>query len=217
MPAAQSRPATGPFLAFEGGVLCYWAVLAGRQRVLKVDFAAAERRLRRVSRSEPLIRACVSKGAGRPVVLDATAGMGGDAMTLAQFGCQVIATERDPVVYALLADGLRRARDVPWLAAAAERVRLYRGDVREHLAGLPHIDIAYADPMFEHPGRGQSRLAMQLLGTLARPSNGGALVARLRSAFPRTVVKRRRRGRTLGGQPAWHIEGRAMRFDVYAP
>lgn len=211
-------PAQGTFLAFDGDVLGYHVRRDRRQHVLCVDFAADGRRLRAISRREPLIRACVARARVRPMVLDATAGLGGDSMVLAGYGCQVVAAERDPIVHALLADGLRRARAVPWLAGAAARVRLLpTGDVRDWMSMLTSVDVAYADPMFERGGRGGSRIAMQLLAELARGRDGAALVTRLRTEFPRTVVKRRRRAPVLAGPPHWRIAGRAMRFDVYAP
>src|SRR5690606_42075878 len=42
-------------------------------------------------------------------VLDATAGLGQDAFVLASLGCQMALFERNPVIHALLADGLYRA------------------------------------------------------------------------------------------------------------
>ena len=46
----------------------------------------------------------------RPQVLDATAGLGKDAFVLASLGCQMTLIERQPLIAALLEDGLARAR-----------------------------------------------------------------------------------------------------------
>ena len=46
----------------------------------------------------------------RPHVLDATAGLGGDAFVLATLGCEVTMIERSPIAFSLLEDGLKRAR-----------------------------------------------------------------------------------------------------------
>jgi 16S rRNA (guanine1516-N2)-methyltransferase len=43
-------------------------------------------------------------------VLDATAGLGKDAFVLASLGCQMTLIERQPLIAALLEDGLARAR-----------------------------------------------------------------------------------------------------------
>lgn len=46
----------------------------------------------------------------RPRVLDATAGLGRDGFVLASLGCEVTLVERQPLIAALLEDGLERAR-----------------------------------------------------------------------------------------------------------
>ncbi len=192
------------------------------QHVLRVDFAAAplRRRLLSVSRREALVRACGAVTGDRPVVLDATAGLGADAMLLAARGCRVYAWERHPVVWALLADGLRRAADDTALCDAAARVTLHCGDARDALAGSAAmgVRVGYADPMFEAPGRGESRLALRLLTLVgaAAGEDGADLVRALRTELPRTVVKRRRRAMPLAGPPGWQIDGGTVRFDVYA-
>ncbi|MCP5682644.1 class I SAM-dependent methyltransferase, partial [Klebsiella pneumoniae] len=48
------------------------------------------------------------KGSYLPDVVDATAGLGRDAFVLASVGCRVRMLERNPVVAALLDDGLTR-------------------------------------------------------------------------------------------------------------
>ncbi len=54
-----------------------------------------------------------------PRILDATAGLGRDAFVFASLGCHVQMIERNPVVAALLEDGLERARQIRKLAAGS--------------------------------------------------------------------------------------------------
>ncbi len=77
-----------------------------------VDFvggAMAHRRKFGGGRGEAVAKAVGIKGDYLPDVVDATAGLGRDAFVLASVGCRVRMLERNPVVAALLDDGLRAA------------------------------------------------------------------------------------------------------------
>ena len=78
---------------------------------VKVDFGrtgASARRLATASRRQPIARAIGLKKR-TPSVLDATAGLGRDAMLLASLSCSVTAVERSPILGAMLRDALERA------------------------------------------------------------------------------------------------------------
>ena len=66
-------------------------------------------------------------------MVDATAGLGRDAFVLASLGCTVTMLERHPVVAALLADGLARAKQDPEIGAwVSERMSLRTGPALEN-------------------------------------------------------------------------------------
>ncbi|MBZ4777536.1 class I SAM-dependent methyltransferase, partial [Salmonella enterica subsp. enterica serovar Typhimurium] len=76
-----------------------------------VDFvggAMAHRRKFGGGRGEAVAKAVGIEGDYLPDVVDATAGLGRDAFVLASVGCRVRMLERNPVVAALLDDGLTR-------------------------------------------------------------------------------------------------------------
>lgn len=77
---------------------------------------------------ELLVRAAKVKGHGRPVAIDACAGLGEDALLLAAAGFEVFLYEKDPVIAALLQDALRRAADDPRLADVVERMHAQEWD-----------------------------------------------------------------------------------------
>ena len=159
----------------------------------------------------------------RPAVLDATAGLGTDAFVLAALGCSVTLLERRPIIAALLADGLRRARatDGP-AAAAAGRMSLAVCEAQVHLAApaAAHApEVICLDPMF--PPRRKAALGrkeMRFLHDLAGPDTDAdaLLPMALGRAVRRVVVKRPRHAPPLGGrEPDYRMEGRSMRFDVH--
>ena len=155
-------------------------------------------------------------------IVDATAGLGQDAFVLASLGCTVTLFERNPVIHALLADGLARAALNVDCAAIVERMRLLEGSSIEWLArpGTEAADVVYLDPMFPH--RDKSALVkkeMQVFRTIVGDDEDSAqlLAAALERARYRVVVKRPRKASAIeGAEPTARIEGKSSRYDVYA-
>ena len=155
-------------------------------------------------------------------IVDATAGLGQDAFVLASLGCTVTLFERNPVIHALLADGLARAALNVDCAAIVERMRLLEGSSIEWLArpGTEAADVVYLDPMFPH--RDKSALVkkeMQVFRTIVGDDEDSAqlLAAALEQARYRVVVKRPRKASAIeGAEPTTRIEGKSSRYDVYA-
>ena len=190
---------------------------------LRGDFARLLPRLRqdRLHR-ELLVRAARVRGVDAPTAVDATAGLGEDALLLAAAGFTVTLCERDPVIAALLADTLLRARDDERLSKVAARMRLVEGDARETLASLDEApDVVFLDPMFpERRRRASTNKKLQLFQVLERPcEDEDALMAAALAARPRkVVVKRPLKGPHLAGvKPSRSLAGKVVRYDVIVP
>jgi 16S rRNA (guanine1516-N2)-methyltransferase len=155
-------------------------------------------------------------------VADATAGLGQDAFVLASLGCRVTLFERNPVIHALLADGLARAALNVDCAVIVERMRLLEGSSIDWLgqADAEAADIVYLDPMFPH--RDKSALVkkeMQVFRTIVGDDedSGQLLAGALERARYRVVVKRPRKAPAIEGpEPTTRIEGKSSRYDVYS-
>ena len=204
-------------------VLCLDAnglALSSGGQTLRGDFTRMLPRLRRGNlQSELLVRAAKIKGAdGALTAVDATAGLGEDALLLAAAGFSVRLYEYNPVIAALLRDALRRAETVPELADAVGRMQLFEADSLSALPQLPAPpDVILLDPMF--PARQKSALVkkkLQLLQQLERPcSDETALVQVAIAARPRKVIiKRPLKGPYLAGKkPDYSLTGKAIRVD----
>ncbi len=192
---------------------------------LRVDFdrPAASRRQQSPHR-ELVVQAARLRRAGEsPLVVDATAGLGRDGFLLAAAGFRVVLCERNPVVAALLRDGLARAALLPRTASIAARIRLIAADFADALEQLSERPaVIYLDPMF--PPRSKSakvKQELQLLQLLEGTGGGESDAARLLqtalAAGPRkVVVKRPLKGPALAGPAPSHVlRGKAVRFDVY--
>ena len=191
---------------------------------VRVDFlegAVAHRRQHGGGSGQMIAKAVGIQPGVRPTVLDATAGLGRDAFLFAQLGCKVTLIERHPLVGALLADGLARALLDPEVGPIIERMDLRLGNSIELISDWSEEapQVIYLDPMFPH--RDKSSLVKKEMRVF-RPLVGGdddaarLLEVALDLATHRVVVKRPRKAPTVDGQPpAYVLEGKSSRYDVY--
>ena len=216
--AAEARDAG---LALQAGP-CGLVLTDGRMEV-QGDFAHMAFRLKPANlKRELLVRAARIRGGDGPLTaIDATAGLGEDALLLAAAGFEVQLFERNPVIVALLRDALARASAVPELAPAVARMSLAEAD---SVAALPSVaeapDVVLLDPMFPAKRKDAAvKKKLQLLQRLERPCDDEeALLEAALSARPRkVVVKRPVKGPCLAGRtPSYSLSGKAVRFDCYA-
>jgi len=188
---------------------------------LRLDFldGSLERRLGG-GRKSPLARALGLHRRPAQHVLDTTCGLGRDSALLAALGCDVVAIERHPQLFALLEDARNRAASSTpppvwldqwaWLVNADARKWLMQQDI-------PGFDIIYIDPMFDAPRRkARPQKSLAWLGDLVGvDTDAGALLDVARSrALRRTVVKQHTRSQPLA-TPDRQVRGKAVRFDIY--
>lgn len=177
---------------------------------IRVDDSETRSRLRG---KFALGQACGKPRAGLRV-LDATAGLGTDLLSLYARGYQVSAYECNPVLWALI--------DSYLLARGFSEIDLRLVDALKALADQPAtvFDVIYLDPMFpEHRKNALPGKAMQYLRDLLpdQEQHVGQLLESARQvATDRVVLKRRRRDATVGN-PDWQVTGSAVRYDVYRP
>lgn len=189
---------------------------------VQVDFVegkVAHRRKFGGGRGQPLARAIGLKKGWTPRVLDMTAGLGRDAFVLATLGCDVEMIERSPVVHALLADGLKRARQDNEIGPIIERMKLQQCDGRAYRSANGFPEVVYLDPMYPHRGKSarvkkEMRLFQLLLGD--DQDSADLLDNAVTLATHRVVVKRPAKAPFLGDQkPSVSITSPNTRYDIY--
>ena len=177
---------------------------------MRVDFEdVIAKRCRPGVKKAGVLRACKLKPGMH--VIDATAGWGRDAAVLASSGAEVLMLEREPVLAALLEDGLTRFH---------QNLSLHVEDARTYLKALApenYPDVIYLDPM--HPAREKSAKVKKdlyaLQALLGADDDALSLleIARIRTQG-RVVVKWPARLPALI-KPDYAVEGKTVRFDVY--
>lgn len=175
---------------------------------LKVDFNAPSH----LDKKHALIRAC--KPVPGMTIMDVTAGWGRDASLLAQCGAKVIMIERQPIMAALLTDGLRRL--VP---GKLDLSCIYQDALQylQRLTPAEYPDVIYIDPM--HPERQKSALVkkdMQALQQLLGPDQDSLALLTLAKtrARKKIIIKWPQRLPPLL-PPSMSFPGKTVRFDVY--
>lgn len=195
---------------------------AGAVRVDFVEGALAHRRLQGGGSGQMIAKAVGIQPGVRPLILDATAGLGRDAFVFAQLGCMVTMIERQPVIAALLDDGMLRGRNDDEVAPIIARMHLLCGNAIALMQSWSQDapQVVYLDPMFPH--RDKSSLVKKEM-RLFRPLVGDdddapqLLQAALALASHRVVVKRPRKAPCIAGAtPSYALEGKSSRFDIYA-
>ena len=197
------------------------AQAAGPIRVDFISGAVAHRRLFGGGSGQMIAKAVGIAPGIRPTMIDATAGLGRDAFVLAELGCAMTLIERQPLIAALLEDGLQRASADPEVGPIVARMKLLCGNAIELLSAWNDEEpqVIYLDPMFPH--RDKSALVkkeMRLFRPLAGDDDDAPalLDAALALATHRVVVKRPRKAPAIAGKPpGYALEGKSSRFDIY--
>lgn len=196
--------------------------LVGYGLTLRGDFEEMLHRLTNGRLSHEMLVKLAKTASPHPTAVDATAGMGEDALLLAAAGYEVTLFEQDAVIAALLRDTMTRARKHPVLKEIVARMTLIEGNSIAGMVSLEKApDIIYLDPMF--PARKKSGLInkkLQLLQKLEQPCTEEAeLVGAALSLKPKKIIiKRPLNGAFLAGRkPSYTVKGKAIRYDVLVP
>ncbi|MBU1308591.1 MAG: class I SAM-dependent methyltransferase [Gammaproteobacteria bacterium] len=219
---ALTDKASGWHLAWQDDALVLRNTHLPKQGDILVDFAsgaASYRRLHGGGKNEAIAKACGLNKKRDLSILDATAGLGRDAFVLASLGAQVVMVERNPLVAALLFDGLRRAAASTELNWLNQRMQLLHSSALAALQHQPAVDVVYLDPMF--PAREKTALVKKEMrafhDVVGTDADADVLLApAMQLASKRVVVKRPGYAGFLAAKPpTMSVTGKNNRFDVY--
>ena len=150
------------------------------------------------------------------VIVDATAGLGKDALTLSYLSKKVILIERVPWLHALLKDGINNSKKIIPSLKALELVCCESKKYLSNMKDRP--EVIYLDPLFEMGTKSKAKKEVQVLRDLvSHTDEKGLLEIALIKAKDRVIVKRHRKAKNLSGiQPTYSLRGRVIRYDIYS-
>ena len=173
-----------------------------------------QKRARGFGKKQPLAKA-IGQASSPKSIIDATAGLGRDAFTLAYQGHPLTLIEQHPLLVAALRYAWRECQ-CEW----SSNWRCIYADSNNWLLQNGAADVVYLDPMFESLGKAAlAKKEAQLLQSLDLTSQDerNLLTCALQVAQDRVVVKRPRFGSYIDKtRPLnYQVKGKTHRFDVY--
>lgn len=183
------------------------------------EYKALIKRLEHPHINQELLIKAIGKGKYASV-LDATAGLGRDALVMAKVTPNLVLLERHPKMYDYLSSFFNQAKLHPSLSLLISRITLHNICAIEFLTQQPSscFEVIYCDPMF--PEKAKSALpkkdAQLLQRVVSKDEDVEPLVTlALTKASHRVVVKRPLKANALVRKPDIQYKARAHRFDVY--
>jgi 16S rRNA (guanine1516-N2)-methyltransferase len=148
-------------------------------------------------------------------IVDCTLGTGKDAILLLSFGVHLLAFERNPHVFILALDALRRARKDPEVGSHFGRLNVAYGQAID-ANFQSEYQIAYFDPMYpQKKKKALPRKEMQVFKEIVgEDADISDVFESLRSKFRRVVLKRPLKSDLLGAG-AVSFKGKTTRYDRY--
>eukprot|EP00698_Gefionella_okellyi_P006428 TRINITY_DN15778_c0_g1_i1.p1 TRINITY_DN15778_c0_g1~~TRINITY_DN15778_c0_g1_i1.p1 ORF type:complete len:301 (-),score=50.63 TRINITY_DN15778_c0_g1_i1:218-1120(-) len=155
-------------------------------------------------------------------IIDATAGLGGDALIFASFGAHVSLIERNPIMYALLLDTWKRAsvEGDEELREVVKRMRVFFGEAAQVMPTLPAAHVVFIDPMYppRRAGTALPRKEMTLArGLIGQDRDVSALLKVARKVASERVVVKRPKWADIDvpNNASGTYQSSTTRFDVY--
>ena len=203
------------YLFFEDNRLKYYSLESGEMYFDFEQMWNYHQKQRYALTKEPLAKALGIKGDVKPFIWDTTCGTGKDSVLISYFGSRLISFERNPVVYLLLQDALRRF-PINLTLHNEDASGLSLEWVNSHKP-----DVTYYDPMYpDKIGSKKSALPrkeMQIFKLIVGEDldseeflNWAKLVAK-----ERVVVKRALTAKPILPNPTASYEGKSTRYDMY--
>lgn len=179
-----------------------------------VDFDSKQLKFRSQAHlnAELIIKAILGKKKQATTIMDCTAGFGKDSYLMSLTGSEIIAYESNPVMNALLNDGLNRFN--------IDNISLRNQNALNQIKST-HCEVIYIDPMYPSTKKSakNNKHMMFLQAFVGHQADMAEdlFEQALLSQCKKIVIKRPVKATyVLNKKPTFQIIGKAARFDVYA-
>lgn len=178
-----------------------------------VDFDSKQLKFRSQSHlnAELIIKAVLGKKKQPTNIMDCTAGFGKDSYIMSLTGSEIVAYESNPVMFALLQDGLNRHN--------IDNISLRKKDALREVK-LTDCEVVYIDPMYPATKKSAKNnkhmmFLQAFVGHQTDMANQLFTQAMLSNAKKIVIKRPVKAGFVMDKKPTFQITGKAARFDVY--
>lgn len=199
------------YLYFSEGKLQFHSEELGEMSFDFEEIYSYHQRQKYALSKEPLAKALGIKGGSgeKRLIWDTTCGTGKDSLLIFYFGARLRSFERNPAVFLLLKDALRRY---------PLDFDLVFGDARELEKPKIRPEVIYYDPMFPTKKksalpRKEMRIFKEMVGEDSDSKD--FLDWALQTATERVVVKRPLEAEPIKEKPTASYSGKSTRYDMY--
>tara|TARA_B100000941_G_C28464812_1_gene532914 strand:- start:573 stop:1304 length:732 start_codon:yes stop_codon:yes gene_type:complete len=190
------------------------------KEILNINFLKGKLgwRLKRANHETKLKKA-LGKAKGPLNIFDATAGLLSDSMIFLSLGHSVVAVEQSKIIYLLLKDAIRRAKDaIPFLS----NIKLINGNSINVIKKIDtSFDIIYLDPMYpilknNIKKSGELSAIRSILAIEKLSSNEDSLINNFMGIdYKKIILKRPLKSKKIYSNINYQVKGRTTRFDIY--
>lgn len=225
-PVTKALPVSTPFyLDFDSAPLSLHDTINKTELTINFTAGALAHRLQfGGGKGQTIAKAMGITSKNKPHILDATAGLGRDALVLANLGCPMTLCEQSAVLALMLETAITDAtNDEVFQGILARGFKLFNANAIDLMRSgeIKDIDVIYLDPMY--PDRKKTALVkkeMQMLQTLIGHStddeNAELLTSALQLARQRVIVKRPKGAPHLTATtPTLSLASKKTRYDIY--
>jgi len=178
-----------------------------------VDFNSKQLKFRSQAHlnAELIIKAVLGKKKQPKLIMDCTAGFGKDSYIMSLTGSKIVAYESNPVMFALLKDGLNRS--------VIENISLRKRDALREIR-TTDCEVIYIDPMYPATKKSAKNnkymmFLQSFVGHQAEMADN-LFTQALQSQTQKIVIKRPvKASYVMNKKPTYQVIGKAARFDVY--
>ncbi|MDH5517863.1 MAG: class I SAM-dependent methyltransferase [Gammaproteobacteria bacterium] len=224
-PYSEKKPESAIYLCFtESGLSLHDSHVNSD---INIDFTSgglAHRLQYGGGKGQTIAKAVGISSKNKPHVLDATAGLGRDALILANLGLRLSLIEQSPLLAEMLKQAIADAADNPlFQKASAEGFELYHDDASIFMnqRKIDGCDVVYLDPMYPEKKKSalvkkDMQILQNLIGHSAEADNAALLAAAIKFARQRVVVKRPKNADNISGPtPTLSLHSKKTRYDIY--
>ena len=217
---ASAIPLSKYYFKYDKNGLSFIRDSKNPKETLNVNFLKGKLgwRLKRVNHETKLKKA-LGKAKDPLTIFDATAGLLSDSMIFLSLGHSVVAVEQSKIIYLLLEDAIRRAKDsMPFLS----NIKLINGNSIDVIKQIDTLfDVIYLDPMYPTPKHnikksGELSAIRSILEIENLSNNEDSIINDFMCLdYKKIILKRPLKYKKIYSNINYQVKGRTTRFDIY--